>query len=111
MTRPPRRLAGAALVVGVLAAWPLGSDRLSAWGAQGHHIVARIAWARMTDRAREEATTLLGGGMDEFVSSATWADDVRPKRPETFNWHFVDIPSGVTRYNQARDCRPSDKGD
>jgi hypothetical protein len=39
------------------------------------------------------------GGIDPFVDSSTWADDVRSLRPDTTAWHFVDIP---------RTARPGD---
>jgi len=32
-------------------------------------------------------------------------------RPETANWHFVDIPADADRYDAARDCRPTERGD
>ncbi len=103
------------LAVGLLAPLALclapASVPLSAWGAQGHHIVARIAWALMTPSAKETATTILGGGADAFMASATWADEVRGARPETANWHFVDIPVSATHYDAARDCRPTQTGD
>lgn len=84
----------------------------SAWGAIGHRVLARIAWAQMTPTARDRASALLdGGGMDAFVSVATWADDVRNDRPETYNWHFVNIPVGEGKYDAARHCVPSDRGD
>jgi hypothetical protein len=88
--------------------------RVSAWGAEGHHIVARLAWALMTPAAREEATTILGGGPggeDTFIASATWADEIRSSRPETYNWHFVDIPVGETHFDAGRDCKPTERGD
>jgi nuclease S1 len=100
-------MAGA--VAGLLAL--PGTVGVSAWGAQGHHVVARMAWALMTPAARAEAERLLGGGQDVFVAAATWADDVRSSRPETYNWHFVDIPADRAHYDAARDCRPTDKGD
>jgi hypothetical protein len=85
--------------------------RLSAWGAEGHHIVARVAWALMTQAARDEATTILGGGEDVFVAASTWADEVRPGRPETYNWHFVDIPVDEAHFDAGRDCKPTERGD
>ena len=109
-----RRARVLASLGGLVVAGALGmpwSARLSAWGAQGHHVVARIAWALMTPAARARASAILGGGQDVFVADATWADDVRPSRPETSNWHFVDIPVGAARYDAARDCRPSPQGD
>jgi hypothetical protein len=45
------------------------------------------------------------------VAAAIWADEVRPTRPETYNWHFVDIPVGEARYDPARDCPATAKGD
>jgi hypothetical protein len=103
------------LLVGLLALGALtvapASVPLSAWGAQGHHIVARIAWALMTPAAREKASAILGGGAEDFIASATWADTVRNDRPETANWHFVDIPVTATHYDAARDCRPTKTGD
>lgn len=101
-------LGGAALASALWMPW---SARVSAWGAQGHHVVARIAWALMTPAARERASAILGGGPEVFVAAATWADEVRQARPETSNWHFVDIPVGDARFDAARDCRPSPQGD
>lgn len=104
-----RRLTGFAAPVAIAIAM---ASAASAWGAQGHHIVARVAWALMTPEARARATALLGGGQEAFVASATWADDIRPDRPETFNWHFADIPADPSaRYDASRDCKPTDKGD
>ena len=100
------------ILVGAAAAVVLvGAPRISAWGAVGHHVVARIAWARMTPAARAQATTLLAGGQDAFVAASTWADEVRAERPETYNWHFVDIPVEQSHYDATRDCPATDKGD
>src|SRR5436190_7976117 len=77
----------------------LGSAGVEAWGAVAHHVVARVAWALLTPAAKTQASTLLEGGQEAFVSAATWADEVRSARPETYNWHFVDIPVGETRYD------------
>jgi hypothetical protein len=110
MRAPFRRLIVTSAVLAFLAI-PLATARVAAWGAEGHHLVARIAWARMTPAARDAATSLLGGGMDAFVASSTWADDVRSSRPETYNWHFVDIPADQPTYDAARDCQPTPRGD
>ena len=85
------------------------SARTTAWGSEGHHIVARIAWSQMTDAAKREAQDLLG--TDDFIASSTWADEVRSRRAETYNWHFVNIPYGAKTYDAARDCKLSDRGD
>ena len=88
------------------------SSRPAAWGAVGHHIVARIAWALMTPVARERASVLLDkGGFDAFVASATWADEVRADRPATYNWHFVNIHVTESVYDAAKHCPATDRGD
>jgi hypothetical protein len=94
-------------VLVVLASAP----RVSAFGAVGHHVIARIAWALMTPAAQDRASALLEGRQDAFVSASTWADEIRSARPETYNWHFVDIPVGAATYDAARDCPASEKGD
>jgi hypothetical protein len=110
-TARPRYVIVTAAVAFALAVWSPGGARVSAWGAVGHHVVARIAWVLMTPAAQNRATALLGGGQDEFVASSTWADDVRSSRPETYNWHFVDIPVDAQHYERARDCKQTEKGD
>jgi hypothetical protein len=44
------------------------------------------------------------GPNHSLASIASWADDVRDLRPETYNWHFVDIPIKSDRYDQATQC-------
>jgi hypothetical protein len=75
---------------------------LHGWGAQGHHIIARIALSRMTAPAKAATQDLLGG--DDFIAASTWADEVRSARPETYNWHFVDIPRSSASFDDGRDC-------
>jgi hypothetical protein len=49
-------------------------------------------------------------GTDDLASISTWADEVRNDRPETYGWHFVDIPWGAEGFSESRDCyRPDDK--
>jgi hypothetical protein len=81
-----------------------------AWGGDGHSIVAEIAQRRLGPTARAQVEALLGPG-HSLASEANWADDVRPARPETFNWHFVDIPIADKNYDAAKQCAPSPKGD
>ena len=90
------------------------TPRVSAWGAVGHHVVARIAWAHLTPPARDRVNELLkadGGGLDAFVRASTWADEVREARPETYNWHFVNIHVSEGRYDALRHCPAADRGD
>jgi len=34
---------------------------------------------------------------------STWADEIRPSRPNPGPWHFVNIPGGATGYEASRD--------
>ena len=110
---PCRRFVFAAIAV-IISAGPAG-----AWGCAGHHIVAWIAKQHLSARALTEGSILLQSqpidpGLaryckdekaDAFVSSATWADDV--KRAEgTGTWHYIDIPLGLTRGDLTPYCEP-----
>src|SRR5258705_11515713 len=76
---------------------------LMAWGAEGHIVVAKIAASRLSPSAKAGVKQLLG--RHSLDSVANYADQVRSKRPETAQWHFVDIPKDDTEYNAGRDCK------
>jgi hypothetical protein len=78
-----------------------------AWGAQGHEIVALIALQELTPQARQQVAQLLGSTA-MMVHDANWADEIRSQRPETGEWHYVDIPLDAAGYDPARDCRDND---
>jgi hypothetical protein len=80
-----------------------------AWGPEGHIVVAKIAASRLSASAKTAVRQLLG--RHSLDSVANFADQVRGDRPETYNWHFVDIPKDATDYDANRDCKPSPKGD
>jgi|SRR5579859_2640352 len=85
-----------------------GASNAWAWGREGHRITALIAWNRLTPAARQQVSDLLGGGGRGSVEQAsTWADEVRPSRPETAPWHYVNIEISNTNYEPARDCPDS----
>ncbi|HUK46758.1 MAG TPA: S1/P1 nuclease [Terriglobales bacterium] len=73
-----------------------------AWGPEGHRIVADIAESRLSPEARIKIRQLLGN--DDLAAISTWADQVKGERPETFGWHFVDIPANASGFSEARDC-------
>jgi len=75
---------------------------LVGWGAGGHEIVASLAQARLTENAKRGIRSLIGDA--SLASIANWADEVRPERDETYNWHFVDIPESVSGFSDERDC-------
>lgn len=79
-----------------------------AWGPEGHRVVGDIARARLTPAARLHVKELLGN--DDLAAVSVWADDIKGERPETYGWHFVDIPMNAGGFSEARDCyRPDEK--
>jgi hypothetical protein len=103
--------------------------RVHGWSRAGHFVVARIADRMLEANARQGVRNFLDLDTDELWKIAAWADDVRHVdfdenfqmkqfRPETSQWHFVDIPlfkfgtyNYETDYNEARDCQPTRYGD
>jgi hypothetical protein len=68
----------------------------SAWGFEGHQIVALIARAELTPAVRAKVDAILATDTDpltehDMASEATWADVYRSRgHRETAEWHFVD---------------------
>lgn len=78
------------------------------WGGDGHRIVCGVAWQRLTDDGRALVSRLLGSIEEKtFVDACVWADSVRSDRPETYNYHFVNIPAGARGMDMQRDCPAS----
>ena len=83
-----------------------------AWWDTGHQIVAAIAADRLNPHAKAAVSDILKEDPtgQTLVAVAGWADTVRKSpMPETYNWHFVDIPvdGQPEMYYGARDCRPN----
>ncbi|MFZ5862246.1 MAG: S1/P1 nuclease [Nitrospirota bacterium] len=87
----------------------LAASPAIAWGDKGHRIVAVIADSRLTPSAREGVRALIGPAT--LRDAATWADDIRRRRPETKPWHYVDIPLDRDEYLPAKDCARPRSGD
>lgn len=98
----PLRRAATAFVISLLMA----SNALG-WGQEGHRVVATIAEAHLTPKAREKVQEILGvdGSLAEV---STWVDEVRPSRPQTAPWHYIDIPLNASAIDLARDCPDGD---
>ena len=98
-----RRLAPRIAVVLVLLSPPAAL----AWGRSGHRIIATLASQRLTPAARTQVEALLAGNPDgrSLAAVSMWADRVKyGAHPETYNWHFVDIPLSRDNYDPGRDC-------
>jgi hypothetical protein len=93
-----------------------------AWGCEGHQVIALLAEKHLTPHALAMANQILSadpispnlsryckeGGIDAMADASTWADDVRPLRPHTAPWHYVDIPLGTTRREVEKFCDPKE---
>jgi S1/P1 Nuclease len=79
-------------------------QQVLAWGQEGHSIIGEIAQRHLSSNARSRIAEILGHGVS-LASISSWADDIRTTRPETCNWHFVDIPLDVASYDPTRDCK------
>ena len=77
-----------------------------AWDQEGHSIIAEIAQRRLSPAAADAVDRVMGRG-HSLASVASWADDVRETAPETYNWHFVDIPIGSDQFDPAANARPA----
>ncbi len=108
--------------------WPLSvayfvlgfAPAAHAWGCKGHQVIALIAERHLSAQARAMVEQILVAapispdlrrfcgmsGLDAFADSSTWADDERTVRPETFDWHFIDIPRGAPNANLDQYCPP-----
>ena len=84
-------------------------SQLFAWSSKGHAVVADLAESRLSPVARKNLHLLLGD--NSLASISTWPDAIRDVQPETYGWHFVDIPGKAGGFSESRDCyRPQDKG-
>lgn len=86
------------LVVALGLAWV----PLSAWGVQGHRVVALIATARLSPIARQNVEWLLPDRT--LADVAVWADEYLPDNIQTAPWHYVNPPLDAVSYDRDRDC-------
>lgn len=93
-------------LLGPLVAATSISFALPPWGGTGHRVVARLAESRLTPTARARVRDLLGN--QSMAEVASWADSVRPGRPVTAPYHYVNIPIAEGAFNPARHCPGGD---
>ncbi|TWS26603.1 S1/P1 nuclease [Tsukamurella sputi] len=86
---------GAVAAVLVAGTATVAAGPASAWGVEGHRIVADVAQAELTPTAAAQATSLLDGG--NLASVASWADDTRSAA--TAPWHYINMGENGCKYN------------
>lgn len=69
-----------------------------AWNAEGHMVVAQIAYNHLTPSVQAKCDALIAvpmtyinTGTTNFITAACWADDFKSQL-NTANWHYIDIP-------------------
>jgi len=92
---------------------------LLAWGTAGHHIVAIIAEARLSETARTQVRQILLNGKYSLPDISTCADTIRDARAADYEtcfalagsvtgntapWHYIDIPVPKFEKPLARYC-------
>jgi hypothetical protein len=91
------------LLVGWLSLALLLPTSAQAWGSQGHQVVANLAQAQLSAKAKREVDRLLAQEPGETLASiSTWADEHRS--PATAAWHYVNFPKNSCTYSAERDC-------
>ena len=69
---------------------------LFGWGKTGHRIVGYIAEKHLTEKTKQEVTSILGHTNLAMVS--TWADEIKSDANwnHAYDWHWTTIPDGET---------------
>ncbi len=82
------------LVLGFLTTACFFASKSWAWGNLGHKTSAQIAWDLMDAQTRSQVSTILQ--KNDFVESATWADQARSQKPWKYTmwYHFEKAPDG-----------------
>jgi hypothetical protein len=87
----------------LLALLGLLASTAHAWGTQGHHVIASLAQAQLTAKAKIEVDRLLAIEPGATLASvSTWADETR--NGTTASWHYVNFPRDSCTYDPQRDC-------
>ena len=84
-----------------------------AWGYDAHRVVAEIAEQFLEPETARQVRALLAiENVPTLAEVSTWADEIRPQRPKTRPWHYVNIPvqpsAGTPDGYQAARDRPHD---
>src|SRR3954449_6574857 len=99
MRRATRSMLGGGALLAALAG---GAQPAAAWGSEGHQVVGTVAERFLTATALAEVRSLLAPPGPP--QGPPRADEIRPARPETRPWRFVDIDIHAAGYVPAKDC-------
>jgi len=93
-----------AVLAALLAAMTAAPPDASAWGADGHRLIAEVAETRLSAPARAEIDRLLALEPGATLASiSNWADEYRSS--STAHWHYVNLPRDSScSYEPGRSC-------
>ncbi len=85
------------LLVGLFACGSI-PDTALAWNAEGHLVVAQIAYTHLDAAVKAKCDALMAvpltyasDGTSNFVTAACWADDFKSQLGSGI-WHYIDLP-------------------
>ena len=74
------------------------SQSVLAWNAEGHMVVAQIAYNHLDSTVKAKCDALIavplnygGTATSDFVTAAVWADDYKSQLGSG-TWHYIDLP-------------------
>jgi hypothetical protein len=74
------------------------SQTVLAWNAEGHMVIAQIAYNHLGSAVKAKCDALIavpltygGSGTSTFVTGAVWADDYKSQLGSSI-WHYIDLP-------------------
>jgi hypothetical protein len=72
------------------------------WSAKGHYVIANVAEAHLSVKAKKEVRKLLEGRTMVYYS--TWMDEIRsePAFAHTAPWHYANVDEGKTYETMER---------
>jgi hypothetical protein len=76
----------------------------------GHETTSYIAENRLSPSTMKSISQIIGAN-EKLAAIAYWADEIRPQRPETRPWHFINLPvrkeisqTQVWQYCPRKEC-------
>lgn len=104
------------LTTSILLSSALIGDSAMAWGSEGHRIVCRLAYDRLSDEARAFVDETLalgvlldGNGDNDFAEACNWPDEAKYNDYRgSYEQHFINVPRRAKSIRFARDCAAMD---
>lgn len=104
------------LATSILVSALLVAESAMAWGSEGHRIVCRLAYDRLSAEGKAFVAETLalgelldGNGENDFAEACTWPDEAKyDDYRGTYEQHFINVPRRAETIRFARDCAAMD---